>query len=487
MGITFLLTPFIVSSLGVEANGFIGLSNNIIGYLQLATVALNSMAGRYITIEYHRGNLQMANRYFSSVFYSNCLLATVIFVISLCLLHYIEYVIEIPDYLVRDVKVLFLLLSISTCISMVFNVYNVGTFIANRLDIGSIRNLISNIIRATILVFAFSLFSPYLWYVGLSALVCGIYLVIANVVLTHKLTPELQFKKELFDFSKVKELLSSGVWNLIGKLGEILQRGLDLLFANWFINAKAMGILSISTQIPFVILSVFGLLSSSFAPTMTRDFAQGNIDSIKKELSKSIRILSIFMLLPLSVLYVYGDVFYHLWVPSEDAHLLQWLTICGTFALIFTSPLESFWNLFTVTNKIKGSSIFMIINSVLVFATVVAGLFIAESIEAKMFIIAGVRSLWGVLRGLLFLPIYAAYCLNEKWNTFYPMMVKPLTGLVLSLALCFCLRWIYIPNDWIGFFSMAFVVAVISLSIGCALILSKHDIGYLYSRIKKRL
>ena len=88
MGITFLLTPFIIKSLGVEAYGFIGLSNNILGYLQLATIALNSMAGRFVTIEYHKGNIENANRYFTSVFYSNCIFAVLIFAISLLLLYY---------------------------------------------------------------------------------------------------------------------------------------------------------------------------------------------------------------------------------------------------------------------------------------------------------------------------------------------------------------------------------------------------------------
>lgn len=86
MGINFLLTPFIVKSLGVEAYGFVGLSNNIIGYLQLATVALNSMAGRFITIEYHKGNLEQANKYFSSVFYSNVVISAALAIISIILL-----------------------------------------------------------------------------------------------------------------------------------------------------------------------------------------------------------------------------------------------------------------------------------------------------------------------------------------------------------------------------------------------------------------
>lgn len=56
--ISFFLTPFIVKTLGVEAYGFVSLSSNIIGYMQVATIALNSMASRFISMAYHRGDLE---------------------------------------------------------------------------------------------------------------------------------------------------------------------------------------------------------------------------------------------------------------------------------------------------------------------------------------------------------------------------------------------------------------------------------------------
>ena len=93
LAISFFLTPFIVRTIGVEAYGFVGLSNNIIGYMQVITVALNSMAGRFITIEYHKGNLRKANQYFSSVFYANCILGAVILLLSLGMVFYLEYII----------------------------------------------------------------------------------------------------------------------------------------------------------------------------------------------------------------------------------------------------------------------------------------------------------------------------------------------------------------------------------------------------------
>lgn len=486
MGINFLLTPFIVNSLGVEAYGFVGLSNNIIGYLQLATVALNSMAGRFITVEYHKGNIEQANKYFSSVFYSNVVITAILTILSVGILYYLEYLIHIPSHLIMDVKWLFALLCINSLLTLVFNVYIVSPFIKNRLEITSIRNLISNLIKAVGILILFGFFTSHLWYIGCSTLICGIYFVIANVKIKNKLTPELGVNLRDFDFNKVKKLLASGVWNLISKLGDLLQRGLDLLFANWFINATAMGVLSITTHIPFIILSVLGLFNSSFAPSLTKDYAKGDKDAMIKEVYKSIRILSICILIPISVLYIYGDVFYRLWMPTEDALLLQKLTICGTFALLVTSPLDGFWNVFTATNKIKGSSIFMIINSIVVFLTVLIGLLFTDDTTTKMFIIAAVRSIYGVVRGLVFLPIYGAYCMNVKYSYFYKSIFKSLLGLILSLSVCWLLRLLYVPNDWLSFIVMSMIVAVAALLIGSTLILTKKDKQFIVEKIKNR-
>lgn len=486
-GITFLLTPFIVDKLGVEAYGFIGLSANILSYFQLATIALNSMAGRFVTIEYHKGNIDKANKYFSSVFYANLFMGIVMATMLSVVLVYLELVIEIPDSLLGDVKLLFALQCLSSILALIFNVYTVSPFIKNRLEIASIRTLVSNVIRALVLVALFGFFTAHLWYMGVSILLCNIYLIVANYRIKNKLTPELYIKKSDYNYKYVKELCASGIWNLVSKLGDILQRGMDLLFANIFISATAMGILSITTNVPFIILHLLGNFTSAFAPSITREYAIGDTDAIVNNLSKSIRILSCVIMIPLTILYVYGDVFYQLWVPSQDASLLQKLTIVGTFALIVTSPLEGFWNLFTATNKIKGSSFFMIINSILVFVTVLVCLLFTKDIITQMFIIAGTRSVWGVLRGIFFLPIYGAYCLGQKWNYYYKFIFKPLIGILLSMIICSFVRFFYMPDSWMTLIIGGLIVTAITAILASYLIMTKTDRQFVLNRVTKRL
>ena len=63
--INLWLSPFIVTNIGVEANGFVTLANNFVTYAQLIVTALNSMAARFIAIEYVKKNYRRANLYYN--------------------------------------------------------------------------------------------------------------------------------------------------------------------------------------------------------------------------------------------------------------------------------------------------------------------------------------------------------------------------------------------------------------------------------------
>ena len=68
--VSFFLTPFIIENIGAEANGFVGLANNFMEYAQLFTIAINSMAGRFITIKMHQNHSTLLQS--ASFFETSC-------------------------------------------------------------------------------------------------------------------------------------------------------------------------------------------------------------------------------------------------------------------------------------------------------------------------------------------------------------------------------------------------------------------------------
>ena len=71
LGISFFITPPIIARLGAQAQGFNTMAANFVNYAAIAAMALNSMAGRFITVHIAQGDEAGANRYFNSVMYAN--------------------------------------------------------------------------------------------------------------------------------------------------------------------------------------------------------------------------------------------------------------------------------------------------------------------------------------------------------------------------------------------------------------------------------
>lgn len=486
-GISFFLTPFIVKSLGATAYGFVGLTNNIISYTELVTIALNCMAGRFITIKYAQGEIDEANKYFSSVFYSNIVLSAFILLVMGGCIIYIEQLFNIPEKLISDVKFLLVLLVANSIIGLMMNVFSIATFVKNRLELSSIRNIIASIIRASALFGLFGFLVPHLWYIGASGLLFTFYSTYANYRYTQILTPELKINRNNFDFKKIKELLSSGAWGLLARLGTILGSGLDLVIANLCIGAAAMGLFALTKNVPTILLSLFASISAVFAPLFTTLYAKHQKKELQNELQKSIRFLGFLSSIPIACIFVFGDDFYSLWLPGEDSEKLQLLTILGCTGLIFSMPLDALWNIFVVSNKLKYSTLFYIAINVVVLLTVLLSTIFVDDPMGLLLILAGTRSVINMIRSLIFLPLYGAYCLNLSKNTFYKPIMKAALCSLLSCIIAFVIKNVSNVTSWFSFILAVGISAIFCLTLNSFIILEKSDRIFVLNRIRKKM
>ena len=153
--ISFVLTPIVLQKLGDEAYGFVGLVNNFVSYVAIITAALNAMASRFITVSYHGGRTDDAKEYFSSVFFSNCVMAIAILVGSVFLAANIDTLVSVAPELVTDLRITVLLAFLNAGISLLTVVFGVAAFIKNELFLNSVGQLFGSVLRV---VFLFVLF-----------------------------------------------------------------------------------------------------------------------------------------------------------------------------------------------------------------------------------------------------------------------------------------------------------------------------------------
>lgn len=473
--ISFFLVPYITEVIGVDAYGFVGLANDFVSYAQIITIAINSMASRFITIKIHEGNKEEANKFYSSVVIANIILSVILGIIGIIFVMFMQYFVNIPGDLLLDVKLLFALMFANFIISILTSTFSVATFCTNKLYLTSIKTIISQILRVIILLGAFLLLKPSVFYIGIAAVASTAYLGYCNYRYSKILTPDLIISKDYFSIKYIKILITSGIWNTFSKLSSILSSGLDLLISNIFIGSASMGIISVSKTIPNTILNAFGTITSVFTPELTISYAKKDTENMKKQLLFAVKLLGLFSAIPMTILFAYGREFYTLWVPEQNTTLLYFLTCVSILGLCISLPLEPLWNIFTVTNKVKNSSLFLFVNSALTIIIVFILLNFFENPLIRMFIIVSVSVCFSIIRSLTFLPLYGAKCINIKLTTFYPTILKNLLVILISTIISFGIKQILHINSWMTLIVAAILTSIISIMISLFFTTTKDE------------
>lgn len=480
--ISFFLTPFITNHIGEEAYGFISLANNFVMYASLVTIALNSMAGRFITINIHSGKLEEANKYFTSILIANIFFTLILIVPSALVVIFLDDLLTISPEIVMDVKILFALIFINFFLSIINATYSTATFVRNRLDLSSKINIVSYAIRVVVLLGLFMLFAPRVSYMGIASCVVSIYLLLMNIRYTKKLLPEVSVKKKYFDIKKIIQIIKSGIWNTITKLGQIFSDGLDLLITNIFITPTIMGQFAIVKTITTCLSSFISTFAGIFSPQQTIDYAKEKLSVVVDDLKLSMKLTSMMSNIPYSFLVVFGFAFYKLWVPEVDTNLLNTLSIVSILSQLTLSSIVPLWQIFTITNKLKVNSLVTVgtglLNILLVFI-------LLKTTNLGVVAIAAVSSITAIIKNITYTPMYSAYCLGVNKKTFYPEIFINLFVTLVLLIVDYIIYKIIPINSWLSLIVCVIICGCIGLVINYLLLFSRKEKMEFINIIKK--
>lgn len=440
LGIGFCLTPFIVEHLGAEAYGYVGLANNIINYASLFTVALDSVAGRFITIAYHQGDKPKADRYFSSTFMADCVIAGVLTIIAIPAIININKLINISPHLVHDVQMLFVFIFIQFVITSVSTVYTVATFITNKLYLSSLANVAFSLVRVIVMLLCFGFLPPFVTYVGIAAVAGIIVSTALNYRYTKVLTPELNFNLTLVSWPTVKEMLSTGIWNVVIKLQQVISFGLKLLVTNLMVSPYKMGMMSIAETVPNMISSLMGTISNLFYPQQTQYYAQGKKDKLVAEMTSGMRVCGLFTVVITVVCAVIGEDFFALWQPKQDSKMLYALMLIVLAGFLVSGAATTLQNVPLLVNKLKLYSIVWLAANVV---SLPLTLLLLRFTSLDVYAVSIVPTVVEITMNVLFVPIYAAKVLVVKAWTFYRIYLQYFAASIIALATVFAVKLLF--------------------------------------------
>ncbi|MFP7156265.1 oligosaccharide flippase family protein [Priestia aryabhattai] len=484
--INLVLTPYITNNLGVEAYGYIGLANNVVGYIEIISVALNSLAARYVALEYHKMDYGKANKYYNSVIVANLFLSFIILVPMCIFIFYLDNLIKIPLNMVLDVKILFLLVVINYTLMLLSNCFNIATFIKNRLDITAFLKNISYLIKALALVIIFSLFIPSVWMVSVAIIISSLFLLISNIYLTKKLTPNLAINPKKSSVTAVKELVSNGSWNSISSLGVTLNSGLDLLVTNIFINATAMGQLSVVKSITFIFNTFVAVFTQAFRPIQLEAYSKNDQKGMINEFNLSMKVTGYICSVTFAGLFALGYSFLEFWIPGQDTKTIYKVLIIVLVGDVMGAVSYPLNYVFTIINKLKVPSMISILNGIL---NLILILLLLQMTGLGLYAVVLTTAFLNIVVQLIIIPILACYYLKLSYFTFYPVILKSvLNCFALSIIFMFVSK-LYIQIDsWFGLIVWIIVLGGGGTIISLFILFSSQErtkiLGILLKKIK---
>ena len=484
--ISFFLSPYIIRTIGIEANGFVNLANNFIAYADLAVTALNAMAARFITISYVKNDIKKANLYYNSVFWGNLIIVGILLIPATVIIVYLQHFINVPSKILFDVKILFSMAFLGFFVKTAAPNWDCGTYITNRMDRTYLPNIITALFRCVFLFCVFSIWTPHIWFVGLaSTLVTFMSLIVAGYN-THTLTPELKIQRRplVCSWNAIKELVGSGIWSALAIAGNTLMNSLDLLVCNLLLGPTPMGIISLSKSLPSIMSTFSETIRGVFGPELTIAYAKGDKQAILSSLRRAMKITAVVVSIPAAGIIVMSDALYSLWVPSQNAKLLQVLTSLAILSYVFSSGIAVLNNVFNVVNKVKINSVALIITGMTSIGLTVVFI---QYTEFAIYAVAGVSSVMMIIKNLVFMLPVTSKMLGFKWYQFFPQVGTSIISSVLIIIIGSIVRLLIPTNSWFMFFITSGIIGIIGLCLNLMLVLSKSERDFLIGTIKRKV
>lgn len=458
--ISFVLTPFLINTLGKDTYSFYPIANTMVSYMSILTNSMNSIASRFVTVSLVKGDEKEANKYYSSVLATNALLGIILLVPMILVVVFLDKFMEIPINSVAAVKALFSFVFAAAIVNILGSILGIATFSKNRIDLRSLRELVTALLRLVLFVVLYKFLPASIVYVGIVTLTVALVNLLFQYKYTKMLLPEIHVSKSNISISHTKELFSSSVWNMVNTFGNNLLASMSLILANMLYGAAASGTYSIVQTVPSFINGIISMFVGVFYPIITYRYAENDKKGLISEINHAQKIIGAFACATIVVFSALASEFFTLWTPGEDCNYLSLLSLLTILPHMCIACLWSLTNLNVVMNKLKIPALFTLTIGVL---NVTIAYITYKVANPGLLSLPIISSLLQIVWIGIFIPQYACRNLQVKWNTFYGPLGRAVCCGVPVAIFVLVMKKFFILDSWIKFILFGGIMGGITL------------------------
>jgi len=458
---TLFMVPYITNAVSAEAYGYVSVVMNIVNMATIVSIAITSMSARYITIELQKKDFDKANSYFNSILVALIFISFGIILLSTVAISNINYFMNISSGFVVQVKILFAVAMTSLVISLIISPFLSGLYYKNSLFIMYIFASLNYLLKIGFTIVLFNNYKLVIWGPFIGGLIIDFCSLIFYIFYIRYNVPQISISISKFKKKNILDVLSSGIWISITKLGTILLSTCSIYLSNILVDVKITGIYAAIIQLQSLAILVTGAIVTCFNPEMYKLYANNEKDKLIEYTKMSIRILDIPIGIIVGGIIIFGKYFMSLWINNQYMNYGMLITL-SVIGLSFSLPIDVLSNLNVTVNKVKLPAIVSIISGIL---NVTLTIILCKSFNMGIYGIAVSQVAISILRALIFFPMYSAHILSISKKTFYPDILYCTVVTLITILFGIIANRILVPTSWLTLIACILFTGVCSFII----------------------
>jgi O-antigen/teichoic acid export membrane protein len=452
MAIAFILSPFLVHTLGDTRYGVWTIAVAFTGYMSLFDFGISSAVNRYVAKYNSQNEQEKINSILSTALALFALMAFIVILISPLMANLITSMVNIDESLVEVVYLLIIVVS-----------FDIGVFIIRGLFRGTFAGYQRyEVINATLILSA--LYKALMFYIFLSEgyglIAMGIISISANFLTVlvfyiwlRKQYPEVSFRFGLVKKKQASKIIGYSKFTFVAMFANQIIYYSDAFVIGYFLTAAAVTHYSIPWTLAEYAKKISMAISQTYAPAISDKEASGDLDMVKSlYVSGTKYMIIISNLLSVGVI-VLGGAFIAVWMGPQYKELSEAVLVILFINQFFQGPQQISYSVLQGLSKQKYYSYMSIVVSV--FNLILSISLIQE------FGIIGV-AVGAVIPQVLFNGLYVPWLTLKtldmsKWFYFKRTYLISIVPTMVLFGTLFVLRDMYYPEGYLALFSLALI------------------------------
>jgi O-antigen/teichoic acid export membrane protein len=333
----FLLSPYLFRKLGPEGYGIWALSFSLIEYYWLLDLGVRSATAKFVAHHWTTGESAKVSEVLSTAVFYSCLIAAVMLGLVALTASRIEgfFHISVPYH--ESFRALLMLITLSWCLGMVFNLFSAAIEAVQRFDVTNRIAIVTTGSRAavwfTVLYLGYGIVA-----LGIATLVNQCLMYAMNYYYFRKVLPDCQVSLRRAGVPTLKKMWSYGIHTFVQTVSMMgLNQGPPILIGH-FLPTEFVGFYNLPIRLLQYTVEFIGRIGVVTNVNAAALAAREESQPLAKLAEYANRYcLAIFM--PLAILlWIYGEPFFRLWIgpagAAQAAPLLPILLIGYLFAVV---------------------------------------------------------------------------------------------------------------------------------------------------------